>query len=167
MENSIAIQLRQLLDFQLQRQVTLLQALNAQLQQAASPAPNPIVENPRKRSAPIEKPVDNHDSAEEQTELKADKDGKFECPICHKKFSRRWYVLGSHRPMHLGEKPFNCAVCSKEFNYRSNCRAHEKICGPKKQDSDVEPANDIVSPAVGEEATPRKLFDLIVIKTEP
>jgi hypothetical protein len=35
-----------------------------------------------------------------ESDCKADENGKYECPICHKKFSRRWYVFGAHMRTH-------------------------------------------------------------------
>jgi hypothetical protein len=88
--------------------------------------------------------VSTPDEKQAGDEPKADADGKYECPICHKKYSRRWYIKGGHMRMHrkfhrnqltpffsVQIKPFSCARCSKTFNDRSNCRAHERICDRK------------------------------------
>ncbi|KAI6223940.1 hypothetical protein M3Y95_00830000 [Aphelenchoides besseyi] len=62
--------------------------------------------------------------------LSTDADKPYECPTCHKRFSRKFYMENGHRRIHTNEKPYACHKCHKQFSDPSNCRAHEQICRP-------------------------------------
>jgi len=48
--------------------------------------------------------------------------GKYKCNECDKYFSSSGFR--QHMKTHSGEKPFECAVCSKRFLYRANLVQH-------------------------------------------
>ena len=51
------------------------------------------------------------------------KAGNHACDKCGKTFSRRW-DLNRHRVVHTGERPYQCKLCWKRFNQKSNLRCH-------------------------------------------
>ncbi|KAH7704368.1 Protein krueppel [Aphelenchoides avenae] len=56
-------------------------------------------------------------------------DKRFECPICHFGFKHN---LETHLPTHTGEKPFECAQCSKRFAVPSTLAKHRDFHGDVK-----------------------------------
>lgn len=47
----------------------------------------------------------------------------FECDVCHKSFSTK-YFLKLHYPIHMETKPFQCDRCSRSFSQASTLRRH-------------------------------------------
>jgi len=174
MDNSFNAQLGQMIVFQQQVQVTLLQTLNVQLSQIQQTInlvsqsqqtvnlimqrqqPSTGTAQPRRSSTQKadeiqilqmpnvnlngkRKNTDEQDDLVWEQELEADADGKFECPVCHKKFMTRSYVLGGHRQLHI-LNPFSCRVCFKPFKDENACLLHENGCGIKpKRKSTAKP----------------------------
>ncbi len=47
----------------------------------------------------------------------------FNCKICGKCFGKQWDLL-QHSRTHTGEKPFQCLLCGRESNQKSNAKKH-------------------------------------------
>ncbi|GIX71584.1 hypothetical protein CDAR_381331 [Caerostris darwini] len=51
---------------------------------------------------------------------------KFKCPVCPYSSIYK-YRVKDHMLIHTGEKPFQCGICGKGFNDRSNLKRHSII----------------------------------------
>ena len=52
-----------------------------------------------------------------------EKEKKYECHVCHKKFSQQGN-LNTHQKLHLGKKDYECDLCGKQFVQKTNWERH-------------------------------------------
>lgn len=52
----------------------------------------------------------------------------FECEICGKRLPSRREYIGHMNGRHLGQKPFSCELCGRQFAYITSLPMHRKTC---------------------------------------
>ena len=57
------------------------------------------------------------------TQSTSQRAGNHVCGECGKTFGRKWDLQNHHR-IHTGAKPYQCSICLRRFNVKSNLRSH-------------------------------------------
>lgn len=50
----------------------------------------------------------------------------FKCNVCSREFNHRSH-FNNHLRIHTGEKPFKCEICEKDFSRKASLRYHMKV----------------------------------------
>lgn len=50
----------------------------------------------------------------------------FKCNVCSREFNHRSH-FNNHLRIHTGEKPFKCEICDKDFSRKASLRYHMKV----------------------------------------
>lgn len=61
------------------------------------------------------------------TDVTANKNGTFQCTLCHKQFGYKNGLIRHVRLTHVGEKPYQCNICNRRFGYKHILMEHQNL----------------------------------------
>jgi len=80
----------------------------------------------------MRKPHQHHHNSQQQQQHQTER--IYSCPLCGKKFSRKFNLNTHIKCVHSDEKDYICPFCQRAFNHSSNLRKHIKtVHGEEKR----------------------------------